>query len=202
MHAAPILAVALAAVVVLSGCSAEPEPTAAPASAGVAPERYRTPAPSASATPSAAWPSPSHLIPGTGLTASSQEGMVVGPTGALLRYVPADPAWSPKCRPATSEERAALEWHVRNNTTSDGVNYAKGAPLVVDLPEPGWWVVAYWDRWGSGETDVNAAVRGGGKVSGVGTAWAGTHTYGGAAFADGPKALRAARECLGGGVKW
>lgn len=199
MHVARRVAVALVVVVVLSGCSAAqgPEPTAAPASVGVVPERYRTPAPSASATPSAAWPSPSHLIPGTGLTAGPREQTVIGPTGAHLRYVPPVPGWEPECRPATDDELASLRRYDKG--IGHTPNTKRGAPVAVDLPEPGWSVVAYWTTWGSGETHDTQLVRGAnGRASGIGTAWSGTHTYGGAAFADGPKALRAARECLGG----
>lgn len=74
----------------------------------------------------------------------------------------------------------------------------RGPAVAVDLPEPGWSVVSYWNTWANGEEHDAAFVRGAnGYASGIGTAWAGTHTYGGAAFADGPEALRVARECVG-----
>lgn len=58
-------------------------------------------------------------------------------------------------------------------------------------------MVAYWVTWPNGENHPTAFVLGGGTSSGVGTAWAGTHTFGGAAFADGPTALKTARRCIG-----
>lgn len=185
MYAARFIAVALA-IAVLAGCSATPEP--------VAPEPTTAPQPSAS--PSAAWPSPSHLIPGTPLKAGPTPGTVIGPTGAHLRYVPPVAGWVPECRPASADELAAMRRQAQ--AVGNTPNTKRGPAVAVDLPEPGWSVVAYWNTWPNGEEHDAALVRGAnGHASGVGWAWAGTHTYGGAAFADGPEALRAARECMG-----
>lgn len=187
------VATVAAAVVALSGCT--PTLTPSPATATPAPSSF-VPAPTSDPSPTAT-PSPTpELIPGTNLTAGPEPDTVIGPTGAVLRFVPADPSWTPKCRPITDAERADLERHVGGQGGSlRGVNYSKGAPQAVDLPEAGWSVIAFWDRWEGGESFDAGAVRGGGSTSGVGTAWPGTHTWGGAAFADGPEALRAAREC-------
>lgn len=53
MNAPRLVVAAVAAVVVLSGCTAEPEPVVAPPSVGVVPEQYRTAAPTPTPTPSA-----------------------------------------------------------------------------------------------------------------------------------------------------
>ena len=186
--------------IVLSGCSASSEPTPTPA-----PTVYRVPAPTA--TPRAddgptvaSAPTPwgeerETFIPGTRMRPGSAPGTALGPYGDELRFVPTVPGYAPTCRPATDAERAAV---VRKATvTTDGrLNETRGPLAAVDLPEDGWSVVAFWVTYND-ETYESALVRGGGAASGVGTAWAGTHTYGGAAFADSPQALKVARECLG-----
>lgn len=79
---------------------------------------------------------------------------------------------------------------------------AGGAPdwnrpaRAVDLPEEGFAVVAYWKRWDDGKREVFALVTGGGRFSDLPPGWRGSHTLAGVAFADGPKALQAARECV------
>ncbi|MDO5535451.1 MAG: hypothetical protein Q4F65_12480 [Propionibacteriaceae bacterium] len=204
MTAPRFVVAGVAAALVLSGCAAvdEPEITVAPPSMGVVPEEYRTPSPTHKPpTPSVATPSgrPGEYIPGTRLLAGPEPGTALGPTGvAVLRFVPHDPAWSPTCRPATTAELADVEYYTRVGTAGKRVGYARGAPQAVDLPEAGWSVISYWGEWDDGEVELTAAVRGGGATSGLGTAWAGSHTHGGKAFADGPEAMRAARECLGG----
>ena len=160
------IAATLAALFLFAGCTPaapESEPTAAPRSA---------PAP----TPTQAAPT-----------------SVKGPTGVDLEFVPADPAWTPTCRPATADERARVLQYVRSGTAWERI---EGTPQVVDLPNDGWSVIAF--RIASGDSVARfGAVSGGGAVSGVPlNGWAGTHTLGGAAFEDGPAALRTALECL------
>ncbi|MDO5635389.1 MAG: hypothetical protein Q4G34_11060 [Micrococcus sp.] len=195
------VALATAAMLSVSACSArsaaEPDVTVAPPSMGVVPAEYRTPEPTPEPTPTPGVPAGS-VIPDTHITAGPTPGTALGVDGRVLRYVPTDPSWSPSCRPLSGGELADLKTYVSTGTTSVGIKLAKGEPVAVDLPEDGWSVLAYWDEWASGEVHGNAAVRGGGKTSGIGAAWPGTHTLGGAAFGDGPQALKAARDCLFG----
>lgn len=166
-----MIAATLAALSLFAGCTAaEPEPTVAPRSVGPAPTSTRT-------------PEPTPTVPTT----------VKGPTGVDLEFVPSDPAWTPACRPATKDERARVLQYVRNGTTWERI---EGTPQVVDLPDDGWYVVAFWIASGDSVARFGA-VSGSGAVSGVPlNGWTGTHTFGGAAFEDGPAALRTALECL------
>ena len=192
MHAARFVAVALAAVAVLAGCSAEPTPeaTATP-----------RPTPSASATPAVVapptgggatlLPSPTP-IPGTKLYPGPTPGTVEGEGGRLVRFVPADPAQSFECRPLTDAERRRAEL---SDSGSAPVWSRRSA--AIDLPEEGFAVLAYWHQEAPGKVVPMGLVTGGGRFSNLYPGWRGSHSLAGVAFADGPKVFDAALACIG-----
>lgn len=130
-------------------------------------------------------------LPGTTLPMGPDPGTALGPTGIVLQYVPADPKFAPKCRALTANER----WQVATILGHD-VPTGKPEPRAVDLPED-IAVVAYWRAQGKGST-LEHFVTDGQQFSNIEADWPGSHSFAGIAFADGPKALKAARRCVSG----
>lgn len=196
------LVAGVAVVALLAGCPAlgpDPEPTAAAPSLGVVPMESRTPEPSISGPmPSSARQpgtvvvhTPPGVVPRTMLTTGPTPGTVLGSGGRVGRYVDFDPSMSFKCRPLTEGERVQA-----GNSLSGGKFQAKRPARAVDLPEEGFAVVAFWGTDENGKARPWAVVTGGGRLSDLYDTWPGSHTLAGVAFADGPKALAAARTCV------
>lgn len=178
MTASRALGIALASMsLALSGCSTgirQSEFTATP--------DYVSP--SESAHPTAA-SNPAVFIEGTRLKAGPEPNTALGPNGDILRFVAADPAWSPKCRAITQAEKRQLD--LLGDASAGTVSAAVDAP-------GGLVIIAYQHRDG----DLIAFVTDGERFSGVGSSgWTGSHTHAGVAVADGPRAQQAALDCLG-----
>ena len=183
----PRLLIAVAAVTLLAGCAASPAPTPTPQPSYV-PWPSETPSPQSTITPGLS------VVPGTRLTVGPTPGTVLGEGGTPVRFVPADATLSFKCRPLTAQERKQAD------ASLSGGPFVSARPArAVDLPEEGFAVVAYWGRGEDGGARPWAFVTGGGRISDLYDPWRGTHTLAGVAFADGPKALETARECIGAG---
>lgn len=180
-------------VVAVTGCTAsDVGPTVAPPSVAVPAASTAPPTPESTPTPAAS-AMLVEFIPGTRLPAGPEPGTALGPTGAVLRFVPAEPGRTFKCRALSASERAQLadlrgpDW---------GQPSAKPNPVAVDVGE-NVVVVAYWDNFRGGRDALdNAFVTNGTRYTNIGSNWPGSHTHAGVALADGPAAIRAARECI------
>lgn len=180
-----IAAATLALAFALTGCTGSPKANLTP-QAPPTPVHYIPLEPEPAENPEPTPTAPS-VIPGTNLTAGPEPGTVLSDSGTTLRLIPTDPARKFRCRPATATERRHLDLAV-----GEGV-YSTSKPIrAVDLSE-GYSVVAYWDYVG-GRSLIISGQRF--TTLGTGENWHGTHTHAGLAFADGPTAAQAARECI------
>lgn len=177
----------LATALLLAGCVGAPEPTAGERTPLPSGDPLLTPTASPSPTPSGtSTPTAVEYMPGTRLPMGPEPGTVLGPTGAVLRFVPADSSLTFRCRSATAAEREQVR--LVGNAKS-------GTPTAaVDLPA-GLAVVAYRDEYGGRA----AMVTNGTRFTTIGEGgWPGSHTHAGVAVEDGPKAHQAVFECIGG----
>lgn len=182
-----IFGTAVGTLALLVGCSAAPEPTPTLTYVPIDRSLNGPPEPTPTSTPTSSadeW----EWVPGP-LRAGPTPGTVLGPTGKVLRLIPADPARSFKCRALTDAEPRQLAL-----ATAD---YDNTKPMrAVDLAE-GYSVVGFWNSnlldgpepavFVSGERFTFAWYN---------DDWYGSHTFAGVAFEDGPKAMNAVLDCI------
>lgn len=114
---------------------------------------------------------------------------MLGPEGDVLELIPSDPAAVLSCRPLSRDSEAG-----RLLTEREHINWSKPA-FEVDIPGGGK-ALAFWIPPYEGIEWTSYAVNARGFTSIIAEDWPGTHTFAQVAFEDGPKALRAAIECL------
>ncbi len=194
-----IAAATLALAFALTGCTGSPKANLTP-QAPPTPAHYIPLEPEPAESPEPA-PTAPGTIPGTNLTAGPKPGTALGPTGMVLDLVPTDPNRRFECRTLTGHERRALSTLMHGDPPPSKMP----APTAADITDSAS-VVVWWETYETADGtaySTNAMVTNGKRFANVHPGkgvWPGTHSHIGLAFADGPKALAAARECVTAGV--